>query len=756
MMDIELLISQYMDGELSSEEEAELHHALALSPESRSLFREHLMLQGVARDERVLHRPTEDMRGDLFARLQSDEGMNIPAASIAGAGGIVAADVPSVVSRRAQDRPPLASEELSQTEERRRRRRLIPILVPLLFCVIAGGVWIAGGFNGSNDTNSDAMFAAHEENAQSNSRGTIPEMELRYNGHEDTERNGTLDSLVPDHQSTEELIAFNEELNEDPSLADNSRARRAIVESPVSEFAYRERANDHADVNDYANITDFASVEPQVESLDEPSVALAIERDHNRADPIAEVTRSASSDRLPDELLASGGFNVRGGRSNETSFDAEENPASLRTDVALPDSLSVVDENPALQDNMLVTFYAPSGADDGGIGPDWAADNNYGRGGIARSIADSDDSQDYLAAGLHDSLTGQRIRATEENYEEAKQMVERAMQAQGLDFETSISGSVNNAPVVTNNFIDVMASNSIPQNPELENLSTSNRNGNASALTSPSLLSGGQKKSLVPVPLGKDVLAQEEMLSETSEGSVRTAMPTSLNDMVNSRSESDQSMPLSVSGRSTYFVGIEQGIGVPITSERSAELPISSLPSSNGSISPEIRVKFGAAFGRGRHQLFAGLSSALYKKRTSYRELSTVRVLGQQTVNRITTVSREEEEDAWEFQAMAGYRYNAVMAERWQSGVETYAGVGMNYLHFGLTLPVSYQLAKRMRVEFNPGLSYRRTISKAQAVTTTKSIPGGLSSSYEEQVETPRDSHGVQAVAGIGLILLLH
>ena len=41
-MDIEQLISSYLDGDLTGDQEAELHHTLALSPEARALFREHI------------------------------------------------------------------------------------------------------------------------------------------------------------------------------------------------------------------------------------------------------------------------------------------------------------------------------------------------------------------------------------------------------------------------------------------------------------------------------------------------------------------------------------------------------------------------------------------------------------------------------------------------------------------------------------------------------------------------------------------
>ncbi len=82
-MNIEHLISNYLDGELSPEAEAELHYRLSLSPEGRKLFREHLALRGTARDRELLAEPSTVMRAALFTRL-AHEGMNSATANQAG------------------------------------------------------------------------------------------------------------------------------------------------------------------------------------------------------------------------------------------------------------------------------------------------------------------------------------------------------------------------------------------------------------------------------------------------------------------------------------------------------------------------------------------------------------------------------------------------------------------------------------------------------------------------------------------------
>ena len=164
-MDIEQLISQYLDGELSSEEEGEFHHKLSGSPEARALFREHLALQSVARDERVLHRPTEPMHNALFAQLQEEEGMSpVGAMPILDEQESVAMPSPALTSLRAfpdpsGDRFPVAS----TGDERRRRRRLMPILVPLMLLCIAGGAWLYNGnFFGGNSSSKRFAYSSAE------------------------------------------------------------------------------------------------------------------------------------------------------------------------------------------------------------------------------------------------------------------------------------------------------------------------------------------------------------------------------------------------------------------------------------------------------------------------------------------------------------------------------------------------------------------------------------------------------------------
>lgn len=156
-MNIEELISLYLDGELSSEAEGELHYQLAVSPDDRKVFHELIALRSVARDQRVLHVPDSGMRSALFERLQREEGMKT----------VPAIPLPALTQSKRTDstpygaaRPPIEPERRERRAERR-RRRVIPLLLSLLLLVIASGVTWDVWNDGS--TNREGTIAALKE-----------------------------------------------------------------------------------------------------------------------------------------------------------------------------------------------------------------------------------------------------------------------------------------------------------------------------------------------------------------------------------------------------------------------------------------------------------------------------------------------------------------------------------------------------------------------------------------------------------------
>ncbi|MBC8145690.1 MAG: hypothetical protein H7X80_08890, partial [bacterium] len=167
-MNIDDLISQYIDGELAGEAEAELHHRLSVAPDDRKRFREQIMLRGIARDRQLLSHPTPAMRTALFARLTQEEGLTAAAAtSVALArdrgtselstpaasaraesttAGLAGAASTGAASTRASSTssPSLsrAGDRTAMPRDERRRRRLIPMLLPFVIGVIMTGlIW---------------------------------------------------------------------------------------------------------------------------------------------------------------------------------------------------------------------------------------------------------------------------------------------------------------------------------------------------------------------------------------------------------------------------------------------------------------------------------------------------------------------------------------------------------------------------------------------------------------------------------------
>lgn len=125
-MDIELLISQYIDGELSSDAEADLHHRLAVSPEARAVFRAQLALRSVAHDSRILVIPANDLKSRLFNRLQQEgfapEALPPSLASAAAATPVIEHSIPSP--------------RLDRADHRRRRRAVAWALVPIILLAL--------------------------------------------------------------------------------------------------------------------------------------------------------------------------------------------------------------------------------------------------------------------------------------------------------------------------------------------------------------------------------------------------------------------------------------------------------------------------------------------------------------------------------------------------------------------------------------------------------------------------------------------
>ncbi len=171
-MNIEDLISQYVDAELTSEQEAELHHRLSVSPDDRRRFRQHVALHGLAQDRRVLQQPGAALRAALFERLRREEGKN----SVVPANGTAAKAAPLPFAADAGPhaaaglRAPLPSRTAPAA---RRRRRLSAIVVPFVLGLLSmAAVWRI-----TDGTNVDSPVGTIASNTGRSAAAPAPESE---------------------------------------------------------------------------------------------------------------------------------------------------------------------------------------------------------------------------------------------------------------------------------------------------------------------------------------------------------------------------------------------------------------------------------------------------------------------------------------------------------------------------------------------------------------------------------------------------
>lgn len=737
-MDLELRIAQYIDGDLSGEEEGELHHLLAVSPEARALFRQHLTLHTVARDERVLHRPTQSMRDDLFARLQAEEGMKPPAILPVAS---VATDIPVVpdgripaepTSRAAADRvpegrPPVSSAQDPRTEERRRRRRLIPILIPLLLCVIVGGVWYGGGFGGNGSE--DYAYLSAETGSKRHAPAPAGEYERKTDG-----------PAVSDSMSA---FAAAPEAVAEPAHPEAFRKRSFRRSAPSqpgrieSEPELMAEATPRRESHDVLGISstrsqwpvDNTPVDFDAESVMGNSEDMAAAR---TAPPAASASLSGPAVVFGGNVANGAAYSVRYGQ--DSMMTPEPSFHSFSAAVADRDSEMFAPVDPAGADNAFLSNASLS----------VFMSNSVERSGFGSR----DDEVSPVRSGhLTDSSTGLPIVATIENYEEIAAMLE----ASGLDTDG-----------------DGRAIPSGPVNP-----GTRAMNERAYTLATAMEPSAQEGKGMDDLPVvmsdqdraaGADSLpAAQKMMAEadtkTAKNLPTEPVPTSIRrNKAGSRSpaaEADVPLDLSEPRRLTFFVGLDQSIGAAVSTVQAVlPSPTANIPpfSDGGRIFPETRVAAGIDFDGGRQRVFAAVGMWAYDERTSLRSTnSSASVVGNSMVNRVTTVARQEEKMAYEVWGGAGYRYTVRLAEDWSAGAEVWGGIGAEYFHGGISVPFSYKLKENLRVEFAPGMRYRALHGEAEQATT-----GDVASAaYTEQVVMPDAEQRLDASFGIGLILLL-
>lgn len=312
-MNIEQTISLYLDGELTSDQEAEFHHLLSVSPEARSLFREQMALQSVARSEGALLTPEDGLRNSLFGRLRN-EGFSAdalpsgitPTSGMAAEGTTDRATPPAMteqVRRRpapealsaAPMRSPVANESVANEAvgegEQKRRRPLIPLLIPVLLLAVAGSIlWFDRDSLLSDNTGQNVAAVADRNDSEMTERSAADPEETTAAA----ERAGT-DQLLADASTVESAAPT------DRAASTDAAAVEATTESGTRSddrliAARTERALDDASVT--------VSNGPQAQDLEENLPALST-LDENADQPAEVSSLTLLATEVPEPMFAS-------------------------------------------------------------------------------------------------------------------------------------------------------------------------------------------------------------------------------------------------------------------------------------------------------------------------------------------------------------------------------------------------------------------------------------------------------------------
>ncbi|MBS1912802.1 MAG: hypothetical protein JST22_12510 [Bacteroidetes bacterium] len=734
-MNIEDLISQYIDGSLSPDAESELHHRLAVSPEARQLFRSHIVLRGVARDQRVLHVPTPELRSKLFERLEREEGMaRIPVRATAGGAAVAArvmphAGEPGTASNQAPDASAIADAPVprsipSQTVERR-RRALLPWLLPFVIAgVVIGVLWNRVGDEDNapqsatayrSGTSNDAPASAGKGVAQSAERRATPEpigsgaadLHDASASAGDTAAGGhTVAMLGQEMQNGRGSTTLPRvAAHFHASLPSNGRSARSA--GSTHDFAMA------SDDDSYRTAPSLASSEVSSDTVRFGGDAGRSSRLDYKADvePARAVEHPVMAAKLNPGSLGRG-LDREAVADNTVRADTAMGYATL---MRLKESAVQSKVQPEVQSRAHVTsmgdvFSAPMGGSD-------LASNDRGTHAVA-----------------HDEVPSSESDASRKRMESPRRSLAKGVIASA----SAPPAAPESAPTLDNSASTVLEEEPqhsprlLSSDPAAPTQSAAEKNGLASAKPSTTA------PAVPPPPPSGGGSAMLET-KDGENGNAAIAMrdvangPTVNSERINSQ---DEDAPLSPSTRSTvvYLIGLQQN---------------SLINFSESAFGVQVALRGGLEFGDGAHQVFLLVGTA------SYREDRTDSVLAVNNGGVISVPSSPivghsvatRYNDYW---AGAGYRFNGIRLDNhWSIGIGGWAGAGKRYLRIGSELPITVRIAHSIRLEFVPTLQYVRTMQTSPDVQTID-FDLTLPSSERRRVTTGLRS-GSEIHAGVGL-----
>ena len=752
-MNIEQTISLYLDGELTSEQEAEFHHLLSVSPEARSLFREHMALQSIARDEQTLLAPEEGLRNALFGKLAA-EGMAV-AAMPAGVSAtslseatltmpaeetissrepdfVVPAADPLTPGRRGSKRSAASESRPARArgegeEEEKKRRRLVPFLVPFLLMAVAGSILWFGRDGTGTITSSEVPAIAETIAPAEETRAATPGADRA------DESTGTVE--------TEGLSVPTPAATSSTTISDRDRpaARRSVANTTAD--APRPARNVEAAPREMAALALPSSpaaldIEPDRASPPPtpPVAAMSVASDDGESDGL--LSSIPLADEESEELLVDGGYGIPVD-SYFADADAEsvENFAVIIEHNDTPEYESDEEGNFYDRDRVRMeedlSDYPTSFVNAEPAPPTHTAEENAAFFAQYTSVAPQRDlpAPTFTSVGfgapqgpnLEGSSyvarmtdpEGKPIVATVENQEE----ILNYLRAQGI--MVGEDGTYSIYKPTTERTLAIDTDESV-------------------TVEAPADAVAMEKSSVTPEAATTS--------TASNNGGIRGSRSTET--AVRRERIGPEEDPTSIPGRSSeprskVFLALEgellAGVG---GSTRTLASYFESPTVNTGDIVTDIMLKAGFAIDDRKEGLMllavAGLAE-YGDRRTTYNNVSAAP---------IPPVSENSVESARELWLGTGGRYMVALGSNLGLGAEVILGVGEKRFHAGVALPVTITLSKRLGFEIVPSLRYRN--AHAPIVPTTGT------STFETTLNGPSEDEELSVGTGFGVLFFLY
>lgn len=713
-MNIEDLISQYLDGSLSSEAEADLHHRLAVSPEARQLFRSHIMLRGIARDQRVLHVPTTETRARLFDRLVKEEGMQLPPVASAPVSASVAPQaVPE--SPRPAPIPSAAARRTGKSDHR--RRRVLPWLIPslvasMMFVVILNTSWI------------DNLSAPPEPAITSYRNPETSQGTAVKPGAPDMERpspdapaaSGTSTNAPESSASTANAVP-----RDIPSVsAPSASAPPVSAQSSSMKTAKSSPPRDAGNSMAAANAADSRNGQMPNGSIGtsapERSMAANARASEMKAlQSRATLSNNANSEEFKPRTFSRDIAEDASGRMNNLL------PAANSLGNTVSDAHAYGADDEAKQENQRLGEQSAMAmsAEGGGDGLDYAVNMALDSAGLgnrelygntldatpllARHRVDSDDlSNKDNGVRAESAIRLMNMQTNSHSGPQQSQSGFNEVNASVPPPASAADGAAANLAMEPSSYssmnklmLDTVAAQS---------LSMQLRSSAATSLASPVVQADMGRETVTIASLADSVPATAEWKREGTGMSIP------------SLHAAQSPAPL------TAVVGLQQN-------------SLASLERSSTQM--QVLIRAGVEFGKGDHLIFGVISGGHYRENTT-EKLIGVMYDGQlfpseavtSTGEPARTISSEaEQNEVW---GGGGYRFSRQIAEGWRVGVGVWTGAGNRYIRVATEVPVTYQPVRWIRIEFLPMVQYTAAHGETTRTTVTSFDPALR---YSEKVE---------------------